>query len=130
MSRIIKFRAWDKVNKRFFQEDEIVLEFLSGKFAEPAEISLHTFNKIFQDNKYVEWQQFTGRTDRNGKEIYVHDIVGVDDPEDKSRGMIVSHQGAFKVQLFTDRIAPLYDYPIGDTWVVIGNRYENPDLLP
>jgi hypothetical protein len=80
--------------------------------------------------KDVVVMQLTGITDRNDNPIYEGDILGLDDPTDKSRVVIVFRNAAFHAELIG---ASYIDDPhwttIDSGWVVIGNRYENPELL-
>lgn len=132
---IVKFRAWDQVEKRFIQDDETVLEFISAKFAEPAQITLGTFNRIFRDNKYITWLLFTNHTDRNGKEIYEGDIIrdqgelfAVRWDRHLSQFALYTHdnerpKGSNKEWRFEDGLSSAKEYEI------VGNLYENPELL-
>ena len=70
--------------------------------------------------------QFTGFIDNEGKEIYEDDIVTF---EDGKTGVIDFFRGAFVARIGKDKIPR----PLGEIrkWQikVIGNRFENPDLL-
>lgn len=85
--------------------------------------------------------QYTGLKDKNGKEIYEGDII--DFSYDMfvgnfdtfvAKGVVVFDEGAFYVELFEnerttkDEAYLLYSINI-DTIEVIGNIYDNPDLL-
>jgi hypothetical protein len=69
--------------------------------------------------------QFTGLTDKNGKEIYEGDILRV---EGWSIGTVSYHKATFRVTCEESRIT------LEDTsqiyLEVIGNVYENRELLP
>lgn len=70
--------------------------------------------------------QFTGLTDCNGKEIYEDDIVSFNNGQ---IGYVEFFQGCFVVRdIKNDDVRSLYD--IRD-WnlKILGNRFENPELL-
>ena len=69
--------------------------------------------------------QFTGLVDSTGKEIYEDDIVSLDD----GRVGVVSFRGGCFVLECSNRMRQaLYDV---QTWqmTILGNTFENPDLL-
>ncbi len=89
----------------------------------------------WQTHRDIKLMQFTGLTDKNGKEIYEGDIVqrGVDhdNPSDikwtpwavgeqYDDGIGSFHHDTTELERFIGR---------GDVYEVIGNIYENPDLL-
>ena len=105
--REIKFRAWDKRFNWFdFGGGDLLLRINSEDFSDP--------------------QQFTGLIDKNGKEIYEGDIVY--NEADKYNYQIIWNEREARFTLGEDS-GPLSTYVLGTFWEVIGNIFENPELL-
>jgi uncharacterized phage protein (TIGR01671 family) len=105
MSRVIKFRLWDGTEMKDVEM-----------------LSLTTFPR-------GELLQFTGLTDKNGKEIYEGDIIRI-----YIGG--IAHLGQMKWNTRYAQFAVLANtsfdephYATQDKPEVIGNIYENPELL-
>lgn len=81
--------------------------------------------------------QYTGFTDKNGKRIFEGDIVRFDYVDDEGNDahedfLIFFEEGAFSAQYLGDiKCAPntLYDEIGTDECYVVGNRWDNPELL-
>lgn len=122
--RQIKFRAWHKkwdrlINDIFLGDSEV--KFPIGNTSDILDINEEYSNLIFQ--------QYTGLKDKNGREIYEGDIV-VDGRENSAE--VVFDDGCFCVigYLGDLRTHPLRDSLFcGERFEVIGNIYEDPELL-
>ena len=127
--REIKFRAWDKKAK------EMIYEALEIKDIGLGEGSVLVDARTQGGNELI-WLQYTGLKDKNGGEIYEGDVVEIEFiiyPESKKEeikgkyiSQIIYQDGCF---VFFDG----YDYhvpcqPCFRTRI-IGNIYENPELL-
>lgn len=159
MNREIKFRSWDGVRmfhsfNEYDQQGEIhQLE----QFFQQLQIG-----KDFKDKNYI-LMQFTGLTDKNGKEVFEDDIVkcsyfkmsvgenlGATEVDAELTGLITfndlslcvsnivgkkwSHYTGFAVGEGSCEYTYLHDVYEGSTECemgieVIGNIYENPELL-
>lgn len=142
--REIKFRVWSKYSRKMFEEGFYLS--LDGDLFQNDELD-------YKNKSSFEIMQYTGLKDKNGKEIYEGDVVrtweqdehiperdsgggiiGFDTKEGFSQIGVVDFKGAWftyetkkhlegrKEQIF----APL-DFT--NDLEVIGNIYENPELL-
>jgi len=121
MNRIIKFRAWNIDQKEFIylnlSEDE---NDIFGRHG------------LLQNGNYEAWQQFTGLKDKKGNEICEGDIL-------KFPNHIPHEDDEIEVVEYSDEDAnfnPFYycsqcqnSNCEAETSEIIGNIYENPDLL-
>lgn len=127
---IPKFRAWDKETQTML--DVSLIDFkksvLVGEHWEFGETNFISFDD-------VNLMQSTGLLDKNGKEIFEGDIVQFEDYYIESdlpyinRGIVEWSQGQFTI---TNRASvemeDLLDGEFLDL-TIIGNIYENPELL-
>ena len=140
--RDIKFRAWDKRTKRLYQVQ--ALQFYGtnntvdacwtngvdfdgeSTLGEPELNNLHN----------LELMQYTGKKDINDVEIYEGDIVhddeviylvgfGVFTDDNDFQEPTQGQTGFYIVDIHTDETFPFYSM----RYRVIGNVYENPELL-
>lgn len=107
--RQIKFRAWDKDKKRMYSWEDYKLDVLA---------------LVIQPSQEYPIMQFTGLLDKNGKEIYEGDISW--DSEYEEYGKIYFDDGCFCYE-HDNVIEQLGEWH--DSIEVIGNIYQNPDLL-
>lgn len=144
--RTIKFRAWDKENKKLYSCN--ILQFAIGGIR---------FTDILNDKQYIielvngsyELMQFTGLFDKNGKEIYEGDIVKNSNrtlltlDEDPRTYLVIWKEGQYDAENKWLRQRPGFEFikiqPKNKRYMelifnqsqieVIGNICENPELL-
>jgi uncharacterized phage protein (TIGR01671 family) len=117
-----KFRAWDKKKNKMFNITEMRWK-INGEFIGGGNSWFDNFILSPSEVWSIDIMQYTGLRDKNGKEIYEGDITS-------SGWQILFCDGMF---------APYYDFgrqerieDIGPWWInceIIGNIYENPELL-
>lgn len=119
--RELKFRAWYKSAKKMIYN-------IQNEFEERIELGMDCFSDYLKNDDFIV-NQFTGRTDKESKDIYEDDIL------------LIIGQGYFRVTWDRDNckfyLLPLEDYldemPLDRSWEidyeVEGNIYENKDLL-
>ena len=123
--RDIKFRAFDKDLKRILKVKEIDFEYRIVTL-EISELSIKKI--LFED---VELLQYTGLKDKNGKEVYEGDVF----IHNNHKFEVVWDSTRF-IGLDNNRSGKGYccyvdsHYKDGSSSIeVIGNIYENPELL-
>lgn len=123
--REIKLRAWSKRRNKW------VSPMTSFSFV-TADLTTE-----FKDTEEIAYSQYTGLKDKDGKEIYEGDIVKFNpcapypldnNLEDGQMGTIVFFLSEFLVKPLNDDGPNFILNELGD-WVVIGNIYENKELL-
>ena len=119
MSRIYKFRAWDKVTKQLSKP-------LTIGDIQTADV-VNWFPHLGWQFNNLTWLQFTGLLDKNGKEIYEGDILLF--------GMLqylVRYSAPQFVLSFDEFEKNFLRGQTQEKWSnmeIIGNIYENPELI-
>ena len=134
----IKVRAWNKKEKRMYQIT--TLAFLEGQRHFGYDIK--TGESAWLDAKDVILLQYTGLKDKNGKRIYNGNIVKATKtfqgnvPSFPIIGRVVWEEDRFWRVIWNPNPEEKYeaDIGLGKAWEwmeleVIGNIYENPELL-
>lgn len=134
--RNIKFRVWDKGEKRFIEgwnpdpqlsHNGTIYCWERNYNKEENKYEADTLDNTRDAKNLLVLQLYSGLKDINDKEIYEGDILEFNG----ERGFVHFGAGAF----FIDGAGPMYDHvksvtpDILEDWVVIGNIYENIDLL-
>lgn len=119
---IPKFRAWDKEHKYMEYTDKNLVVCFSD---EGVEVTDHTtFSHSCTSMESFELMQSTGLKDNDGIEFYEKDIVRNIDSEEL--GVVEYDEGQFRVS-YNDVSEQLWE--IDKDLQIIGNIYENPELL-
>jgi uncharacterized phage protein (TIGR01671 family) len=132
MSREIKFRVWDPHKKIYLDLAIAWSPDMNANYGiDGCENHYPTY-----DGYVIE--QFTGLKDSQGKDIYEGDIVkwshgpGVSDVgvvEYRTRDEFSSHPMAAFYGLSVSRFAGLCQFQSDDSYEVVGNIHETPELL-
>lgn len=131
--REIRFRAWDKVKSDMSYQNP----FWSGSNGFIHIVDIYTGYDNWEETKHYEIMQFTGLLDKNNVPIYEGDIVK---GEAKDPFVIVPMLGGLSIHNINNlgqEHNELISMPTNDaqtaSWleesIVIGNIYENPELL-
>jgi len=113
--RELKFRAWDRTYSkwRLYSLGDLV----GG----------HTiYDEDMWNCEFENWCQYAGLKDKNGKEIYEGDLIKIEPY--KYCGEIKWQKGQFIFNLSPLSPRPIWSL-IQQECELIGNIYENPDLL-
>ena len=133
--REIKFRAWDKKLKKMLSVCIVNIEdgIVQAKHTTGTGTS---FGGTYEVRKFGTdmLMQYTGLKDKNGKEIYEGDILDVDDHKRTVEVVWFSRGGCYDTTplKITDELQAfrgLQNHDWNYRTKVIGNIYENPELL-
>ncbi|WP_349535177.1 YopX family protein [Leuconostoc citreum] len=129
--REIKFRAWNKVNKRYYQDVQDTYDETVGD----------SFQDVLQNEDLVV-EQYAGLKDVNGIEIYEGDVLQpvrvCPDflniaPSKIGKAFLVKSGnyvfGKWIARLIGDKGYSVSDYYFGNELNIIGNIHEQPELL-
>lgn len=130
--REIKFRAWDKATREYWNIDKWHFEDEYLDLIEPGvSICDPHIKRIWRKRRDVELMQYTGLKDVNGVEIYEGDIL-------KAVPVRRQYPTAFSLKehvgtlvIGSQRLTvsgKTYDKELYD-YEVIGNEFQNPELL-
>ena len=129
----IKFRAWDSISKQLFIPDGILKDGRSFLITDQKSIMAYDLDKF-------PLMQYTGLKDKNGKEIYFDDIVKITWRKDTDSYLqqgddYIEKEFIARIDWHIDRIVYVLangkklNCPSDAQFEVIGNIYENPELL-
>lgn len=134
MNRDIKFRLWSKIGKKFIETDNPDLDFVINNNGYLYSIENFYGEIYILPQMDIEVLQFTGLQDRNGKEIYEGDILKYNFPYDGrlkhvSSVKFLETEASFGIKDRYENEIPLYRIATNNYFEVIGNIYENEELL-
>ncbi len=116
--REIKFRAWDKKNKKMHYDVQLEDDFWAI---------------LYPQGEYVDWEiagQYTGVRDSENKEVYEGDILDVDWGDGRRLGVVIFCYGKFALKTVDGELIDFQDLLENQAHILIlGNVYEEPQLL-
>lgn len=122
--REIRFRAWYKREQRMYEVSTIRFGVQHGMA--PSDrvnyVELDDKDRLYIDGEDIELLQYTGLIDKTGREIYEGDIVRWDA---FPPGTVYT-----RVVQWSDDQAMFLPNDMNNDVEIIGNIYENQDLLP
>ena len=130
--RDIRFRAWDDVTLAMY---EVSILINNGRVG----VVIEGCAPFYKDNCII--MQYTGLKDKNGKEIYEGDIISFNRVEGFANdkfiwvGDVIFKNGNYIINFLSIETDDMkidlewHIYPYTDNYTVIGNVYENPELL-
>jgi uncharacterized phage protein (TIGR01671 family) len=130
--REIKFRAWDKEYKKMMEWGKQLKGLTQNGIKTVMSYNSEDSWSDCYNLKDIELMQYTGLKDKNGKEIYEGDIVKYFD--NKEHIVVVENIKELGTGMYLKRVGSGY-YTLNPSVIrdyeveVIGNIYENPELL-
>jgi uncharacterized phage protein (TIGR01671 family) len=149
---MLKFRVWDKITQRMIYPGETVVDEMGDSFfimIDQKGFIYEVYDSplgyyLEENSERYELMRCINSEDKNGKDLYVGDIVRFEHFGEEIKGIIKDHgDEAFVVQItyayrdigWGEKVPiTFYDYDgrnfIWNALEVIGNIYQNPELIP
>jgi len=124
--RELKFRAWHTEKRRMFEVYGLGIDFVTENTFDGVDPGTNAF--CGDDMNFIEIMQFIGIKDVEGADTYEGDIVG----DGHSKGIVFFNKDEAKFQVdFSPYDECPQDLSSGvNCWhIILGNIYENPDLV-
>lgn len=125
-NREIKFRAWDKFEEYFINSDEFAVNFYGTIFK--ANLDSDTYNNNINNSNLI-LMQYTELKDKNHVEIYEGDIVSCNINSQHKENILGYIEYVLGNWFIHGNDGKIYYFGGASNIKVIGNIYENPELL-
>lgn len=136
--REIKFRAWDKPNNAMIQKVAVYGHAMGtsvmlphGDYAPGKHWRRDDYGNYYCYDGSVVPLQYTGLKDKNGVEIHEGDILRCNSSDDDWNDHVVFRNASFNLSRWAKKVSHIYPdlMDVLDDCEVVGNIYENPELL-
>ena len=123
--REIKFRAWNKAQNIIYHNAQNTYDFNCYNYGGCPE---DNFKEVIENDDYI-LMQYTGMKDKNGKEIYEGDILECELYDKTYDNYVVCYDEIQGCYVAENKEGGKIYYQTWEEQTVIGNKFENPELL-